>query len=651
MNNDYLQISWSSVTGANKYWIYYATYSGAPESVYLHIDTVPAPTTSYEDDIDGQTPEQVTNSTLTVTSTSQIDISWDANSPPTASSPPRYYKISAVGIGGEGAWSSESSGDAQVTPVITSYSIYRNGLFLGSSSSTTTTYNDTGLDVNTSYYYEISALSSDGLEGTKSSPISSFTHANPPGEVTTSVIDPTTIKVIIDANGNPVWTEFAIALSSDNWTTTNYVQTDGTIGTSVVWRTQAAWGGAGGQEVGIAAGTQYRIRARARNGDAVETDFGPDKLMDRIIPEVQEIDIGGNPLSVPVDIEPLVTFSEKMDKTSVEEALSLWVIKDNQGSSMSGQIPGTVVYTTSTQKATFYPDELLKKNYTYKLLVSTRAMDENTNPMSEEVVQLFRTVMDHTTDNVVTGDEGKTKVMVKKNTVDVDGYIHITDPLIEPKEVTLPVVTKANQRIEWAGNLFRRPMTVREFNIYTQDGERIAKAFSIPVRITFFYEDKDNDGLIDGTSPKVREKTLSVYRLDEGRGIWVRQPNSAVDLTLNTVSCEVNRFSVYTIIGNIDYDLSQAHAFPVPFRPNDGDDSTGTETDGITFIGLSSEAEIKIFTLSGELVKTLNESDGDGLLQWKEVANESGERLASGLYIYHIENERNYKSGKLIIIK
>jgi hypothetical protein len=96
-------------------------------------------------------------------------------------------------------------------------------------------------------------------------------------------------------------------------------------------------------------------------------------------------------------------------------------------------------------------------------------------------------------------------------------------------------------------------------------------------------------------------------------------------------------------MGANDTNLTSAYVFPVPCRVYQGHNQ-------ITFTGLSSQAMIKIFTISGELIVTLKEEDGDGQLIW-DVKNKGGKFLASGVYIYYIENEREHKSGKLMIIK
>lgn len=72
------------------------------------------------------------------------------------------------------------------------------------------------------------------------------------------------LKIVIDTGDNPSDTQFAVGISTDNFTTTNYVQSDGTIGTTPVFQTYASWGGASGQMIiGLTQGTTYKTKVSA----------------------------------------------------------------------------------------------------------------------------------------------------------------------------------------------------------------------------------------------------------------------------------------------------------------------------------------------------------------------------------------------------
>ena len=98
-------------------------------------------------------------------------------------------------------------------------------------------------------------------------------------------------------------------------------------------------------------------------------------------------------------------------------------------------------------------------------------------------------------------------------------------------------------------------------------------------------------------------------------------------------------------------DFARLHAFPVPFRPSLGHDR-------ITFRGVTTNTTIRVYTLSGWLVRTLSKRDqaGDPATSqdiiWWPVVNSAGQPLGSGVYPYFAEGDNNSrKSGKLMVIK
>ena len=90
-------------------------------------------------------------------------------------------------------------------------------------------------------------------------------------------------------------------------------------------------------------------------------------------------------------------------------------------------------------------------------------------------------------------------------------------------------------------------------------------------------------------------------------------------------------------------DLSAAHCYPVPFKPTLGHTK-------ITFTNLTWSARIRIYTLSGELVRTLDKADSGKTLNW-DVRNARDSAVDSGVYLYLIESAAQKKKGKLMIIR
>jgi len=133
---------------------------------------------------------------------------------------------------------------------------------------TTNTWTSTPLTVNTQYAFKAQGRNGDGDLTGETALSNKYTLANVPGLPTVEEPGATALRVIINQNGNPAGTGYAIYETS----TLQYVQADGTLGLSTVWQDYATWGGATGVTVtGLAANTQYTFNTKARNGDLTET--------------------------------------------------------------------------------------------------------------------------------------------------------------------------------------------------------------------------------------------------------------------------------------------------------------------------------------------------------------------------------------------
>ncbi len=70
----------------------------------------------------------------------------------------------------------------------------------------------------------------------------------------------------------------------------------------------------------------------------------------------------------------------------------------------------------------------------------------------------------------------------------------------------------------------------------------------------------------------------------------------------------------------------------------------------ITFTDLPSSCTIEVYTLPGDRVISIVESDGDGQAVW-DLKNEAGEPVGAGLYDYVINSSEGKKNGILVIKK
>ncbi|MBI4753794.1 T9SS type A sorting domain-containing protein, partial [Candidatus Desantisbacteria bacterium] len=145
------------------------------------------------------------------------------------------------------------------------------------------------------------------------------------------------------------------------------------------------------------------------------------------------------------------------------------------------------------------------------------------------------------------------------------------------------------------------------------------------------------------TIPDDKAKDLRIFWMDPSDNKW-KLVGGTVDTTNHTVTVEVDHLSIfrvafYTFIAS---NLSNIRVYPNPFNDN-------SANSGITIDQLSENVTIKIFNIAGELVDEL--SDITGKAQW-DTKNSSGEKVASGIYIYLIiDHVGNKKVGKLAVVR
>jgi len=96
------------------------------------------------------------------------------------------------------------------------------------------------------------------------------------------------LRIILNTSSNPTDTKYAIAISDDDFVTTEYVQSDDTVGTvlgSEDYQTYSDWGGASGTTViGLSPGTEYKVMVKAIQGKFTETGYGPEASTSTVNP-------------------------------------------------------------------------------------------------------------------------------------------------------------------------------------------------------------------------------------------------------------------------------------------------------------------------------------------------------------------------------
>jgi hypothetical protein len=250
------------------------------------------------------------------------------------------------------------------------------------------------------------------------------------------------------------------------------------------------------------------------------------------------------------------------------------------------------------------------------------------------------------------------RLEIPPNALPSDFLVFVSaDPLERPLAVSPAAIRRANEGLARSLAPTARPLDGRLWEILAVDGtgRPVQGLFREPARLTLPYRDDDRDGLVDGASPPLRAADLSVWWLDEAHSLWVRLPDSRPDEGARSVTVPVRHFSVYTVMGAPGLASGDAHAFPVPWRPDGpasgiGPGRTGTQADGITFTNLPGLARVRVYTLSGRLVREIDHADGTPQHAW-DVRDDRGDDVASGTYLYVIEAAGARKSGKLVVIR
>ncbi len=122
-----------------------------------------------------------------------------------------------------------------------------------------------GLDPNATYYYRVRGVNA-FCTTPNSATATAVTWANVPTAPTVTAEAAGSLDVVLNVNGNPAHTEFAIRVGP-----TLFVQANGTLGASAVWQTAATWDDI--VVTGLDAGTSYSVYVKARNSALVETAF------------------------------------------------------------------------------------------------------------------------------------------------------------------------------------------------------------------------------------------------------------------------------------------------------------------------------------------------------------------------------------------
>jgi hypothetical protein len=149
------------------------------------------------------------------------------------------------------------------------------------------------------------------------------------------------------------------------------------------------------------------------------------------------------------------------------------------------------------------------------------------------------------------------------------------------------------------------------------------------ITITVYYRDADIAGL--------EENKLMLARREGGR--WIPIP-TVVYADQNKLVGTVRHLSTFAVVQLAPAaDLAGVKVYPNPYAPGNGT---------LTIANLTSEAEIRIYNVAGELVRSLQYTTADGQASW-DGKNDGGNGVASGVYLAFIKSGAGNKTVKIAV--
>lgn len=161
--------------------------------------------------------------------------------------------------------------------------------------------------------------------------------------------------------------------------------------------------------------------------------------------------------------------------------------------------------------------------------------------------------------------------------------------------------------------------------------------------LTFSYKDDDNNGIVDGTLASVER--LKVYTVPDSGGSWTQLATS-VDRTNKTITGVTTHFSFFSVFAAPASGLSAIKIYPVPWQPGAGG---RFDAAGVTFSNLPATARIKIYTITGELVRLMEVTSSDGGVKVWDGRNSEGHKAASGIYLAFIKSGSDERTLKVAV--
>lgn len=342
-----------------------------------------------------------------------------------------------------------------------------------------------------------------------------------------------------------------------------------------------------------------------------------------------------------------IAFTNDVLPESLRSKIYVTEIRDHLSQEVQSTCTVSIVYFGEERSAGIIQGILpiaspWKKGYLYAVYISSGIVDSNGLILAQGTTVYFSVIRDYSKKNIVNLlQEPRVGVDIPANTYNEDFFLAVST------SQNLESIQTANQKMK----VFPEKITnlLKVMNVVSLNGQSIEIQPNSACTIRLPYEDDNNDGLIDNVSPHMRVKDLAIWRLNDTKSLWVKQTGQSIDTVSKIVSLNVPHFSSYGLFAQASTDVSSVYASPVPFRPNSNNPARyGTWQDLITFWNLPAYGTIRIWTISGDLVREINIDEPQE--KW-DVKNSVGQIVASGVYIWEVISGGNRKTGKLMIIK
>lgn len=356
-----------------------------------------------------------------------------------------------------------------------------------------------------------------------------------------------------------------------------------------------------------------------------------------------------------------LTVDATLNEDTLKDGIRLTSIRNEQGDMINQRLDFTFVCDTVTVPGESYlalkPTPKLTDGYIYKCEITTVVVSNNGDIVFPSgVIRILQCPLDNTmTIAAVLYRAYNTRVSFSPNAIPTKVHVALSGSPVNDGWAISGIITEAENKYNlWGQYRLVIPQTICTVKMFDPKATELSGShLSNMATITFSYPDSDRNGYVDGLKQPVRSRTLRVAALNETNNLWTELETWA-DEGLRTVTARIPFMATFAVLGAPDTQLADVYAYPVPFDPENKSGSWGNYSSGITFANVSNEATIRIFTVSGDLVRTIKHSDllsaQPGQEIW-DIRNSAGELVASDVYLYVVENERSRKTGKLVIIR